>query len=265
MAKQIARIIIKLGGSVITIKEKPMVPNMMVIERLAKEIKLAEVGSLIIVHGGGSYGHPIAHEYNLKNGYRSIRQLIGFSKTSLAMSSLNNLLVASLIRNYLPVVTVKPSSFIFTRKGRIANLSLNIVERLLSLGFLPVLHGDVVIDEDVGFSIISGDQLLAKLALALKYTSIIICSDVDGLYSEDPKLNLKAKLIEEITLNELSSLIIGSARNTDVTGGMYGKIVELIPAIKNGVQVKIINAKRPNRLYKALKNEEVKGTDIKTR
>ena len=55
---------------------------------------------------------------------------------------------------------------------------------------------------------------------------------------------------------------ISIARTTDVTRGMLGKIIELIPAVESGVKVIIINAKRVNRLYKALKNEKVKGTEI---
>jgi isopentenyl phosphate kinase len=43
---------------------------------------------------------------------------------------------------------------------------------------------------------------------------------------------------------------------------MLGKIIELIPVVKSGIKVKIINAKKVNRLYKALKNEQVIGTEI---
>lgn len=43
---------------------------------------------------------------------------------------------------------------------------------------------------------------------------------------------------------------------------MFGKIAELIPAIENGVPVWIVNASKPNYIYKALKGEEVEGTII---
>ena len=43
---------------------------------------------------------------------------------------------------------------------------------------------------------------------------------------------------------------------------MYGKIVELMFALERGVEARMINAKRVNRLYKSLINEEVKGTKI---
>ncbi|UCH38405.1 MAG: hypothetical protein JSV76_06030, partial [Candidatus Bathyarchaeota archaeon] len=49
--------LLKLGGSVITNKEKPCTPNHSVIMRLAHEIKRANITPLVIVHGGGSFGH----------------------------------------------------------------------------------------------------------------------------------------------------------------------------------------------------------------
>ena len=55
---------------------------------------------------------------------------------------------------------------------------------------------------------------------------------------------------------------IGEARVTDVTGGMLGKVLELMPAVEKGIQVIIVNAAKPSNVYKALKNERVVGTVI---
>ena len=138
---------------------------------------------------------------------------------------------------------------------------------MLKINLIPVLYGDAVLDETLGFSILSGDQLVSKLAISFKTNQIIIGVDVDGLYTEDPKKNPDATLIDKITLNELKHSIskISNSRTTDVTKGMLGKILELIPAVELGIKVKIINAMRLNRLYKALRNEKVKGTDIQKR
>ncbi|MBS7631517.1 amino acid kinase, partial [Candidatus Bathyarchaeota archaeon] len=62
-------IILKLGGSVVTEKDKPVTPNKENIKRLSREIAEAGEGELILIHGGGSYGHPVADEYNLSEGY----------------------------------------------------------------------------------------------------------------------------------------------------------------------------------------------------
>ena len=265
MARTVIPTIVKLGGSVITLKKQPYTPNLSVIKRLSREIKQADRKSLIIIHGGGSYGHPLAREYNIMEGIKDQRQLIGFSKTRQAMMVLNKMIVDSLIQQNVPTVSVQPSAFILTNQGRISEINISIIERMLRINLIPLLYGDAVLDETLGFSILSGDQIVSNLAIKFKVNQIIFCVDVDGLFNEDPKKNPNANLIEEIKLDELKNSInsVGKARTTDVTGGMFGKIVELIPAVESGIKVKIINAKKVNRLYKALKNEKVKGTEIK--
>ena len=267
MVERITPIVLKLGGSVVTIKEKPFTPNRPIIKRLVREVLEANLKSLVVVHGGGSYGHPIAKEYKIVEGYKTSDQLIGFSKTRQTMMALNKLVVDAFVQNGLPAVSVQPSAFILTEHGRIVEFNPTIIERLLNLHTIPILYGDAVLDTSLGFSILSGDQIASSLAVTLGVRRIIICVDVDGLYTEDPKSNPKAELIKEITLGGLRRILgnIRDAKTTDVTGGMYGKIVELIPALEKGVEVKIINAKKINRLYKALKNKEVIGTEIRHR
>jgi isopentenyl phosphate kinase len=55
---------------------------------------------------------------------------------------------------------------------------------------------------------------------------------------------------------------LGGSTASDVTGGMLGKVIELIPAVAEGIPVTIVNAGKPNRIYKALMGETVEGTFI---
>ncbi len=55
---------------------------------------------------------------------------------------------------------------------------------------------------------------------------------------------------------------IGKAQTTDVTGGMAGKIAELIPAVEQGINVQIINATRNLRVLRGLTGERIEGTII---
>jgi len=101
---------------VITHKEKPLKPNLPAIRRLAKEVASAKLASLILVHGGGSFGHPLAKRYKIKDGFNGkVSQLLGFAKTHQAMLALNKLVVDSLIKEKIPAVAVSPSSFIMTK------------------------------------------------------------------------------------------------------------------------------------------------------
>jgi isopentenyl phosphate kinase len=250
---------------VITNKEKTLTARSRTIKRLAQEISRANVSPLILVHGGGSFGHPLAKRYRIKEGYnRKASQLLGFAKTHDAMVALNKMLVDALIKEKIPAVAVSPSSFVVTKSGRIHGFPETTLTKLLSLGFVPVLFGDAVLDIDKGFTILSGDQLIAHLAIRFEAERIIIGVDVDGLYTDDPKANKKAKLLTHITLRELEKTAqqIEEAKVADVTGGMPRKVLELVPAVGKGINVFLVNATKPNRLYKALKNEPVKGTQI---
>lgn len=255
---------LKLGGSVITDKEKTMTPNLDAIQRLAKETADSHVERLIIVHGGGSFGHPLAKQYMIKEGYEKPSQIEGFLKTHQAMLELNKLVVDALICHNIAAFSFSPSSCVVTKAGRIQIFYDGILTRLLDTGFVPVLFGDAVLDNNRGFTILSGDQLVSALATKFKANEIIIGADVDGLYTVDPKTDASAQLISHITLQKLKTLLhnIEEAKVTDVTGGMLGKILELIPAVSADIPTIIVNAAKEDNVYKALRGEKVVGTLI---
>jgi isopentenyl phosphate kinase len=256
--------VLKLGGSVITNKEKLLTPDLQAIERLADEISRAKVSSLILVHGGGSFGHPVAERYGIAGGYVDSSQILGFSQTHLAMTLLNSWVMEALISHNIPAVEVHPSSCAVTKAGRIVNMELKPLKKMLKMGFVPVLYGDAVLDSEKGFAILSGDQLVSSLAIKLGACSIIMGADVDGLYTADPKTDSSAHLIEHVTLEELKSLKhqIEGSKATDVTGGMLGKMLEITRAIEHDIETVIVNATKSGRVYKALKGKKVIGTII---
>jgi len=257
-------VVLKLGGSVITEKDRPLTPNLQAIGRLAEEIARAKVSPIVIVHGGGSYGHPIAKTYRIAGGFKDQAQLVGFSKTHEAMVSLNRLVVENLLDRRLPAFGMAPSSFILTSKGRIQVFQGELLTRAIKTGLIPVLYGDAVLDTDQGFAILSGDQIAALLAVKLKAERLIMGVDVDGLYDSNPKTDSSARLISRLTLEEVSELAnkIGGAEVSDVTGGMLGKVSELMAPVARGIETVIVNALKPDYVYRALKGEKVVGTRI---
>jgi isopentenyl phosphate kinase len=138
------------------------------------------------------------------------------------------------------------------------------LKKLLQIGVVPVLFGDAVLDTELGFTILSGDQLVAYLAVRLNAARIIMGIDVDGLFTGDPKVDSSAHLVNHITLEELKRMLtrIKESKVTDVTGGMLGKMAELMPAVERGIPSFIVNAAKPNNVYKALKGEKAVGTLI---
>jgi isopentenyl phosphate kinase len=130
--------------------------------------------------------------------------------------------------------------------------------------FTPVMYGDAVLDEKMGFTILSGDQLVTYLALKYKAEKIVIGVDTDGLFDADPKIKPDAKPYKHLTLAELKQIQpkLGKAVGTDVTGGMAGKIAELIPAVEAGIPVTVTGATKGLSIYRALTDQSVLGTVI---
>jgi isopentenyl phosphate kinase len=254
--------VLKIGGSAITDKGEELKAHTQTIDRLADEIQRANKKKLVVVHGGGSFGHPSAQRNSIKEGFKNPSQLLGFAETHHFMTVLNGLVMDSLIMHNVPAVSITPSSCITTESGRIRNFEDAPLRMLLNMGFTPVLYGDAVTDTKQGFAILSGDQLVTALAAKFNTERIIIGVDVDGLCDADPKAEKNARLLTHVTLDELKKLQgkISKPASADVTGGMFGKITELVPALEKGIPVTVVNATKPNIVYRALKGEKVEGT-----
>jgi isopentenyl phosphate kinase len=252
----------KIGGSVITDKSTELTPQTQIMDRLAKETQEAGAKNLIIVHGGGSFGHPSAQRNAIKEGFKNSNQIMGFAETHHFMTVLNGLVMDSLITHNLPAVTIMPSSCMVTEDGRITSFEDRPLKMLLRIGFLPVLYGDAVPDAKLGFTVLSGDQLVSALATKLGAQRIIVGVDVDGLFDVDPKVEKKARRFSHLSLDQLRQLQgnVGKSIACDVTGGMFGKVLELLPALEQGIPVTILNATKPGRIYRALKGESIEGT-----
>lgn len=256
--------ILKIGGSVITDKSGELAARTQEIDRLAQEIQKANIPRLIVIHGGGSFGHPLAERHLIKDGFKENSQKIGFSETHHVMTMLNGLLMDSLIWHNVPAVSITPSSCLMTENGRITRFEDAPLKTLLRMSFTPVMYGDAVLDTKLGFTIVSGDQIVSVLAARFNVGRIIMGVDVDGLYDADPKVEKTAKMFKHLTLEDLKGLQdrIGKATACDVTGGMFGKMSELLPAIEQKIPVTIVNATKPNNVYRALQGELVEGTTI---
>jgi isopentenyl phosphate kinase len=258
-------VILKLGGSAITDKTAEATPKTEVINRLAEEIKRADLDNLIVVHGGGSFGHPAAAKYALKEGYKEDRsQKFGYAETHHMMTVLNGLVMDALIWHEIPAISIAPSSCFVTENGKIKYFDETILKSYAKMAFTPVLYGDPVMDEKMGFTILSGDQLVAYLAIKYKAEKIVIGADTDGIFDSDPKTNPAAKPYKHLTLAELKQIQpkLGKAAGKDVTGGMAGKIAELIPAVEAGIHITITGATKGLSIFRALTDQSILGTEI---
>ena len=99
-------VLIKLGGSVVTYKERPMTINKIAIDRIFKSLLSIKV-PIILVHGGGSFGHYWSIKYDMHSKpdrYRSD----GIAVVHESMISLNHKMVKSMIKFKLNPYAVPP-------------------------------------------------------------------------------------------------------------------------------------------------------------
>src|SRR3989337_3329869 len=111
-------VVLKIGGSVITDKNGDLAAKTEVINRLAEEVAKANLKNLIVVHGGGSFGHPTAQKHGIKEGLKMDSQKVGFAETHHVMTVLNGLVMDALVWHNVPAVSVTPSSCVVTENGR---------------------------------------------------------------------------------------------------------------------------------------------------
>lgn len=257
-------ILIKLGGSVISDKKREYSFHREIVEGIAGEMKeFYPRESFIIVHGGGSFGHPNAREYRIREGLTGNveRRRIGFSRTHQAMLKLNDLIINIFLEKELPAYSVSSSSIFMVEKGEIVYGELEILRKLIERGFIPVLFGDTAVSLDKGIDILSGDQIVSYLAKMLKPDKVIFLMDVDGIYDRNPKEG-NARLIKELGGEEIEHLLKSSeSSGIDVTGGIGNKLREALKIARHS-EVYFINGKVRRNLSGAIRGEKV-GTRLR--
>lgn len=245
-------ILVKLGGSVITDKKTDCAINYDQLSLVASVISHARSRGLVIIHGAGSCGHPEAKQYHLDKGAIA-GQTEGIFVTHKAVSLLNDAVVSTFREKGVAAVGVHPLHAAVADKGRLVAFEPRHLERMLTLGMVPVIHGDVVMDLSRGACIVSGDQLVRYLAVALKIDRVGLATDVPGVLDG-------GLVVPEITRNMAPSLQIGNSMHTDVTGGMRGKINELLDLASVGIESDIFHV---SRIGDFLTGNEHGGTKIK--
>jgi isopentenyl phosphate kinase len=253
--------LIKLGGSILTDKRKKDCFRQDIMKQLATEIKKADK-KVTLVHGAGSFGHILAKEYDLKNGYQNKRQLQGFSLTQAKVQTLNSMVLQSLHDQDIPAVSLPPHAFLQLDNHRVSRIDYTLIDSYLQQNFMPVTFGDVALDKTLGFSICSGDLLIQLFAAHFKPEKVIFVIDEDGLFSANPKLEPNAEFISTITAVELKNLSTSADKHADVTEGMKGKINTIQQVASLGIDTIVVNGNKPQRLYDALVGRETLCTHI---
>ena len=262
MPGKIRTVIIKLGGSVITDKKRPFKANYPAIHRIARELAKRKE-RLLLLNGAGSFGHIPVKRYGLDDGFAR-QKIESFARTKLELLRLQEILVSVLSRHGIPVVPFTPSSFMVARSGVLCRVELNPLREFLDLGLVPLFGGDLVPDLDQGWRVVSADQMASWIAPRTGASMIVYGTDVDGVYSTDPKISRGAVLIKSIRCRDVRSVArsaLGS-RMPDVTAGMQGKLLEAEKAARQGIDVILMNLRKPQNLHPVLDGKRGRWTHI---
>jgi len=261
-------ILLKIGGSVCTQKSAGKFRvRAGPVARIAAEIAGARKQRpfrLIVVNGAGPFGHVNVLNYDINDGLRTARDYEGFAKTVADCAYLNWRIAEILRRKGLLAYPLPSSSVVVQSRKKISSFCVDAMRTLWASceDIVPVMNGTMVPDVGLGGSVVSGDAVIERLAGAMATSLVIFATDVDGIFTADPRKSARARLVQEVTKENFDRLRkgISGSSGADVTGGMLGKAERLLAL---GCPSVIVNGNRPGRVGGALMGRPVKGTVIK--
>ena len=241
-------ILIKLGGSIITNKEKPLSARRKTIDNILNQIKRIRE-PMILVHGGGSYGHywSVKYDMHTKPAKYDMR---GVSIVKNSMIDLNKIILNSAVKNRINAYCLPPTDFMNGNKP-IKNKILTKNE-IAKSGLTPITYGDALWFGKKKSYILSGDVIMSMIGKILKPRLSIFVLDVDGVY-----YNTKSKKLIRDFKKEKPII---SKNKIDVTGGMTRKITEATNMSKSGLKVFFVNGNKPKRILDAVSGKKFEGT-----
>jgi isopentenyl phosphate kinase len=280
-------VLLKLGGSLITDKDRPFTPRLDKLAELAGEIASCWNSTpnlrLVLGHGSGSFGHAAAKQHGTRDGVTAplapsghsphLRSKWGeteggdywkgFTEVWYQASQLNRFVMDALRAAGLPAVALAPISAVTARDMQVARWDLGPLRAALEAGLLPVIYGDVIFDEARGGTILSTEDLFAYLARELRPERILLAGLEAGVWEDFPA---RTRLVNEIRLASYEKMregISGSA-SVDVTGGMAAKVGQMFGLLRDapGLTVQIFSAEESGNLARALAGEPI-GTILR--
>lgn len=257
-------VFIKLGGSLITDKLVENSFREAVVVRLAQEIQGAlnvnpEL-KILVGHGSGSFGHFAASRYKTIEGVHSQEEWRAFAHVATVAAELNSRVAKVFDESGLAVWRIQPSASAMSDNSEILQLSTLPIRTALQKNLIPLVYGDVALDEVRGGTIISTEKIFFYLAHHLPVDRILLLGEVEGVYDEN------GQFISEITPENYPQIqsALGGSAGTDVTGGMETKVSDMLKLVRSkpDLSIRILDGTKNDLLKQTLLNESSPGTLI---
>ncbi|MBK8984722.1 MAG: hypothetical protein IPM39_01355 [Chloroflexi bacterium] len=263
--------VLKLGGALLTDKRAPDSLRAETLTAVTHEIRAClDAGllqRLIVVTGVGSFGHPPVLRYKLHKGFQSPDQLLALTETQNNVMRLRRAVAEEFQAAGMPVCLMLPSSCMAASGFAHAESYLTAVAGFLRLGMVPLLGGDVLVDDQVGFMVYGGDEVAVDLALHFGADRLILATQVDGIYDKDPQQHPDAQRLPTLSLNGPGETAVSLDHHPliDASGAMAGKLRAIRraeAALAAGLEVWLISMMEPGRLTAVLQGDPAAGTRV---
>ena len=133
----------------------------------------------------------------------------------------------------------------------------NTLFKLLDMGIIPIINeNDTIATDEIEFG--DNDTLSSMVATLVNADLLILLSDIDGLYSADPKKDKSAKIIQSVSeiTSEIEKLATGAGSSFG-TGGMVTKIAAAKTTSKAGIDMVLALGDEPSLMFDILEGKEI--------
>lgn len=258
--KEKKRIVIKIGSSSLTHQESGEL-NLLKIERLVRiisDLKGAGKDVVLVSSGAIATGRQALHHRKKPDTLAQRQAFAAVGQARLMM------VYQRMFAEYSQVaaqILLTKDTMVNDNSRRNAR---NTFDELLLLGAVPIVNeNDTVSTSEIPFldSFGDNDRLSAIVAALIGADLLILLSDIDGLYTDDPRTNEKAQFISLVSEITGEFLNMGKATSgSDVgTGGMAAKLAAARIATDSGSDMVIANGEQVEVIHQIIEGEE-KGT-----
>lgn len=254
-------VVLKLGGSLVTRKREIEKLRPKVIARVAAEISSVREVPLVVLHGAGSFGHPGAERFGLARppaeGRPTTERARGAAIVAAEVRRLHLAILRELVRAGNAPWSLPVAAQARNRAGTLASIEATPIEEALERHTVPVAFGDVVPDDDWGFSILSADTIAEALVPLLRPSRVVFATDVPGILAAGS--GPRRRVVEELTDDAISALP-RTAGGRDVTGGIRAKAESMRRIARAGVDAVLISGLTDGAVARAIRGESVYGS-----
>lgn len=263
------RIVIKIGSSSITHKETGGA-DLIRIEKLVRELTDLHNGGrdvILVSSGAISVGLKAANIKDVYyNGEASPDGRDDKLKIKQAAAAIGQARLMMIYQKFFSEYNQLTAQVLMTKRTVRNDLNRynaqNTFSELLNLGVIPVVNeNDTISTYEIELG--DNDTLSAMVTALTSADLLILLSDIDGLYTDDPRRNPDAVFIPEITdlTADIDAYGKKSTGSNEGTGGMATKLKAAHIAVSSGADMIIANAKDLNNIHRIIAGEEI-GTYI---